>query len=115
MRNEEGRELLVATHAPRPYDHLTKGLSMSIEFFRSEINRPLDADGHELEPWSNPFFIIPHELEPDDDQADDDAWPDGYWTIGPDEHFEPSPEDWQDYQNHLDREEASHGCNARFA
>lgn len=37
---------------------------MSIEFFRPEINRPLDADGFELPPWDNPYFAIPDQGEP---------------------------------------------------
>ena len=47
---------------------------MSIEFFRTEDQRPLDADGFELPPWENPYFAIP----PDDDQVEptaaDQAW-----------------------------------------
>src|SRR5262249_37349638 len=37
---------------------------MSIEFFRPESQRPVDADGYELPPWENPYFAIP-------DQGDD--------------------------------------------
>jgi hypothetical protein len=31
----------------------------TIEFFRTEDQRPLDADGYELPEWENPFFAIP--------------------------------------------------------
>src|SRR5205807_1240230 len=77
--------------------------TMSIEFFRTEDQRPLDADGFELPPWENPYFAIP----PDDDLVeptpDDVAWlaansilPPPPISGGAPEPFEPSDQDWDD-------------------
>ena len=83
---------------------------MSIEFFRPESQRPLDADGYELPPWLNPF-LCDYCPELADHTAADEAWlaanplppiaggsPDG-----------PTDEDWDEmarWSEHLDRLEA---------
>jgi hypothetical protein len=69
---------------------------MSIEFFRPESQRPLDADGFELPPWLNPFFAIPpadpcEECESDDDEQDPDDWPTSQEIDG--DRWEPGPDD----------------------
>jgi hypothetical protein len=70
---------------------------MSIEYFRPECNRPVDADGFELPPWDNPFFTIPDDVEPSEADA---AWlnenppPVAGGSPGP---FVPTAADWADY------------------
>jgi hypothetical protein len=71
----------------------------SVEFFRPESQRPLDAGGFELPEWENPFFAIPDQGEP---TADDVAWLNENPTLPPirggsPEPFEPSAADWDDY------------------
>lgn len=47
----------------------------TIEFFRPESQRPLDADGYELPPWLNPFLCdyIPDLVEPAADPTEADS------------------------------------------
>jgi hypothetical protein len=66
---------------------------MSIEFFRTENQRPLDGDGHELEPWLNPWFAIPEPTEADY------KWAAANFELPPPDDG-PSDEDWEDYARH---------------
>src|SRR5689334_9625554 len=81
----------------------------TIEFFRTEDQRPLDAEGFELPPWENPYFAIPDQAEPD---PVDVAWLNENpppIAGGAPEPFEPSAEDWDEmarWSEHLDRLEA---------
>jgi hypothetical protein len=63
----------------------------SIEFFRPESQRPLDADGCELPPWLNPFLCDYNpelaEPAPADDEQDPAEWP--AWTDL--DHWQPGP------------------------
>jgi hypothetical protein len=70
----------------------------SIEFFRTERQRPLDADGFELPPWLNPYFAIPG-FEPSDSDrewavANLDADQDEAWA------------EYREWAEHVDRLEA---------
>jgi hypothetical protein len=112
-----------------------EGSTMSIEFFRSEVQRPLDSDGFELPSFDNPFTTVP------DDPWEDPRWDLDRWELGPDvpDDAEPSEDDrkwaldnvvaeqdeaWQDYREwaeHVDRLEAirrehdaEHEARARF-
>jgi hypothetical protein len=68
----------------------------SIEFFRPESQRPLDADGFELPEWLNPFFAIPPAdpceecEEPREDDQDAADWPTSEEIDG--DRWEPGPE-----------------------
>jgi hypothetical protein len=71
---------------------------VSIEHFRPEVHRPLDADGFELPPWLNPYFAIPT-FEPD---ADDRAWVVENIDTDQDEMWA----DYREWAEHVDRLEA---------
>lgn len=81
---------------------------MSIEFFRPENQRPLDADGYELPPWLNPFLC---DYDAELAEQADVAWLNENPTLPPisggsPEPFEPSDEDWDDYHawcEHIER------------
>lgn len=79
---------------------------MSIEHSRTELQRPLDTDGFELPPWSNPYFAVPDVAPDPDEEAEAEAawedavrgdastwpyrstWDEYHWELGP----EPDPE-----------------------
>jgi hypothetical protein len=82
---------------------------MSIEFFRPESQRPLDADGFELPPWLNPYFAIPEDAQVVPSEADV-AWLNEHPLSGgaPDG---PTDADWEEYHQWSqwqDRLEAMH-------
>ena len=75
---------------------------MSIEFYRPECQRPVDADGFELAPWDNPYFAIPDDDDQDEPDQADVAWlnenPPPISGGAPE--WEPSEADWADYHEH---------------
>jgi hypothetical protein len=81
---------------------------MSIEFFRPESQRPLDADGYELPPWLNPFLS---DYRPELVEQADVAWLNENPTLPPitggsPEPYEPTDADWDEmarWSAHLDR------------
>jgi hypothetical protein len=72
---------------------------MSIDYRDQLCNRPVDANGHELPPWLNPFLS---DFDPALAEQADVAWLNENPTLPPitggsPEPFEPSDADWDDY------------------
>src|SRR4051812_14072694 len=97
---------------------------MSIEFFRPESQRPLDADGYELPEWENPYFTIPPDDAPIEPGEADGAWYAAELAPisgGAPEAFEPTDADldemarWSEWQDRLDalRRDEDHQDEAR--
>jgi hypothetical protein len=86
---------------------------MSIEFFRTEVQRPLSSDGFELAPFDNPFTTVP--LDP----WDDPRWDEDVWELGPEipddaelvpAGFEPSEDDRNWALDNVDAEQDEAWC-----
>jgi hypothetical protein len=69
------------------------------EYFRPEHQRPLDSEGYELPEWENPYFTIPDQAEPSEEDC---RWAAENFELpalagGSPEPFEPTDADWDDY------------------